>query len=133
MRNNNRPKGFERAKKTAQEFARDKEKTKYLLDEAVDKAERHKKFLQGIWSDLQALIRMLRAWIRGEYRQVPWQTIVFAIAGIVYFVNPFDLIPDFIPGSGFLDDATVLGFVIKSIKNEVDQFLQWERAQKLTS
>lgn len=121
------PKGFSKAADTAREFARDPEKTGYLLDEAVQKAERTRTLVAGIWDDLQTLIRLVRTWISGDYGVAPWQTIVFAIAGIVYFVNPFDIVPDFLPGAGYLDDATVVGFVLKSIKKDIEQFLNWER------
>lgn len=125
----NEPNGFHSARDTAEEFARDKDKTTYLLDEAMRKAEQSQARLAAVWEDLQTLIRMARAWVAGRYREVSWQTIVFIIAGIVYFVNPFDFVPDFIPGAGLLDDATVIGFVIKSLKREIDQFLVWESQQ----
>ena len=124
-----KPEGFENAQDKAQEFFKDKEKTGHLLDEALRKAERNKNVLENIWVDLQALLRLTKAWLKNEYTQIPWQTIVFAIAGIIYFVNPFDIVPDFIPGAGYLDDATVIGFVIKSIRREIKQFLDWEKAQ----
>ncbi len=127
-----KPEGFENAQDKAQEFFKDKEKTGHLLDEALRKAERNKNVLENIWVDLQALMRLTKAWLKNEYTQTPWQTIVFAIAGIIYFVNPFDFVPDFIPGAGYLDDATVIGFVIKSIRREIRQFLDWEKAQSLT-
>jgi uncharacterized membrane protein YkvA (DUF1232 family) len=41
-------------------------------------------------------------------------------------LNPFDVAPDFIPGIGYLDDAVVLGFVVNSIKKELERFLRWE-------
>lgn len=128
-----KPQGFENAESKAQEFAKDKEKTGHLLDEALRKAERNKSVLENIWEDLQALIRLSKAWLKGNYIQTPWQTIVFAIAGIIYFVNPFDIVPDFIPGAGYLDDATVIGFVIKSVKRDIEQFLLWEQTQDLSS
>lgn len=126
---NKRPEGFETAQDTAEEFAKDKEKTVHLLNEALKKAERNKNVLENIWIDLQALIRLTKAWLKNEYTQTPWQTIVFAIAGIIYFVNPFDIMPDFIPGAGYLDDATVISFVIRSIKGDIKRFLDWEKAQ----
>ncbi|MFQ5604051.1 MAG: YkvA family protein [bacterium] len=126
---NRKPEGFEHAQKTAENFAQDKEKTGHLLNEAIKKAQRNQTLLKSIWEDLQALFRLLKAWRRGQYPDIPWQTIVFAIAGVVYFVNPFDIIPDFIPGSGYLDDATVIGFIIKSIQNDIKQFTQWEKTQ----
>ena len=130
MNKNNIPEGFENARKTAKEFVKDIKKTSYLLEEAVKKAERHKNVLENIWDDLQTLFRLLKAWLKGGYPHAPWQTIVFAVAAIIYFVNPFDFVPDFIPGAGYLDDATVIGFVIKSIKKEIEQFLAFENQQK---
>jgi uncharacterized membrane protein YkvA (DUF1232 family) len=37
-----------------------------------------------------------------------------------------DLVPDFIPGLGYLDDVTVIGFVMNSIRKDVDRFKFWE-------
>lgn len=130
---NQKPQGFTKAQSTAEEFVRDKQKTGHLLDEALRKAESNKSVLEGVWDDLQSLIRLGKAWLKGDYTQTPWQAIVFAIAGIIYFVNPFDIMPDFIPGAGYLDDATVIGFVIKSIKRDIKQFLAWEQAQSATA
>ncbi|MFQ5637966.1 MAG: YkvA family protein [bacterium] len=121
-----KPAGFDSAQHTAEEYAHDREKASYLLEEAEKKAERHKRVLEKVWTDLQSLIRMAKAWIRGEYKEMPWQTIIFAMAGIIYFVNPFDIVPDFLPSVGFLDDATVIGFVLKSIKQDIEEFLHWE-------
>jgi len=120
-------KEFKSAKQKAEEFAQDKEKTGYLLEEAAAKAKRNRSVLDDVWRDLQTLFRLLKAWKNGEYA-LPIQSIVFALAGIVYFVNPFDIVPDFIPFSGYLDDATVLGFVLRSIKNDINQFIEWEKA-----
>lgn len=126
MNKDNQPKGFRQAKQKAEELLIDQETAGYLLTEAEEKAQRNKSVLENIWEDLQSLIRLGRAWKAGTYREIPWQSIVFAIAGVIYFVNPFDLVPDFIPGAGYLDDATVIGFVVKSLKQDILRFLQWE-------
>jgi len=55
--------------------------------------------------------------------------LLYALAGVVYFVNPFDILPDFLLGLGFLDDASVIAFVMKSIKSELDRFAEWEKGQ----
>ena len=123
------PEGFENARSKAEEYLKDEEKTKTILEEAETKANKNKFALDLVWQDLQALIRLVRAWKIGNYDQVPWKTIVFAIAGMIYFVNPFDVVPDFLPVAGYLDDATVIGFVIKSIKDDIDRFLSWENGE----
>ena len=46
-----------------------------------------------------------------------------AIAGaLAYVVFPIDLIPDFIPGVGFIDDIFVVGIVMKSLTDEIQRF-----------
>ncbi len=120
-----KPEGFDGARKSAEEFVKDKEKTDYLLGEALEKAERNKNSLKKFWGDLQALIGLGKGWITGNYTDVPVKTILLVIAAIIYFVNPFDVVPDFLPGIGYLDDATVIGFVIGSIKDDIEAFKNW--------
>lgn len=117
---------FRQAKTQAQAFAQDRRKTGQLLADVLTKAYRHRGKLQSIWEDLMSVCRMLKAWSKGEYRSIPWKTIVLSLATVIYFLNPLDVIPDFIPGVGYLDDAVVLGFVVNSIRKELEKFLQWE-------
>ena len=47
--------------------------------------------------------------------RTPFQVKAIAIAALVYFISPIDLIPDFIPGVGFADDAAAFAAAIASI------------------
>ena len=77
-----------------------------------------------------ALLRLLQAYLHGEYTRIPWASVVSATAAVLYFVMPIDLIPDFIPVGGFVDDASVIAFVAAQIREDLDRFLQWEAAQE---
>jgi uncharacterized membrane protein YkvA (DUF1232 family) len=45
------------------------------------------------------------------------------IAGaLAYAVMPMDVIPDFIPGMGFVDDAFVLSTIMKKIGDEIERY-----------
>ena len=125
---NSREKAFERAKKKAENVARDPEKVKKIIDSALHKATATKTSsqFQEISDKLQALVRMLRSWINRDYRIIPWQTIILSITAIVYFVTPFDAIFDFIPFLGFADDVAVLTAVLASINHDLDKFMEWE-------
>jgi uncharacterized membrane protein YkvA (DUF1232 family) len=41
------------------------------------------------------------------------------LAGLAYFANPQDLIPDHVPALGFLDDAIMVKFVEEEFKHEL--------------
>jgi len=53
--------------------------------------------------------------------------VYMTIAGaLAYVVLPIDVIPDFIPGFGFIDDLFVVGFVMKSLTEEVERFKHYK-------
>ncbi len=122
----------EKTKNKAEEYVRDPEKAKQLLEEALKKAkekEKSKGSLADLWNSLTALFRLLQAYIRHEYTDIPWGSIVMVVVAIIYFVSPIDLIPDWIPIAGYIDDAAVIAFVIRQIKVDLDNFIKWEAEQ----
>lgn len=75
--------------------------------------------------DFRVLIRLVVAYARGHYREIPPDALVVVVAGLVYVVSPVDLIPDFMPG-GFADDAAVIVWIVKTVRAELDAFRAWE-------
>ena len=114
---------FEQLKKRAESLLKDPEAAMKVVDEAARKANREGKKIEAVRKDFSNLIQMLKAYFRGEYKKLPWTTIVSSIAAILYFLNPFDAIPDFILGFGMIDDATVIAFCLRSIKQDLDKFV----------
>ena len=123
-------KQFGREKRRAREYVNDRQKAAQLIKEAIEKANRNQGALKKLWDQLKALFRLSSAWVKGEYTQVSLKTILWVIAAIIYFVNPFDVIADFIPGVGYVDDAVIIYFVINSIQRDLNKFLKWERSRK---
>ncbi|RZK42258.1 MAG: DUF1232 domain-containing protein, partial [Hymenobacter sp.] len=54
------------------------------------------------------------------------------LAVLIYFLSPIDLIPDFIPVVGLLDDMALVAWFSTSIKHELDKFHTWETAKAAT-
>jgi uncharacterized membrane protein YkvA (DUF1232 family) len=123
------PRGFENARKKAEELINHGERLNQLLQYAINKARKQKEKIQEVTEELIALIELVKAYTKGEYRSVPWKVIVYAIAAIVYFVNPIDIIPDFVFGIGFLDDATVIAFVANAIREELKHFAESKKVE----
>jgi len=65
---------------------------------------------------------LLRDYARGNYRSIPWWSVASVAAGLSYVLLPTDLIPDFIPGIGFLDDAAVLAAVMAGIREDLKKY-----------
>jgi uncharacterized membrane protein YkvA (DUF1232 family) len=82
--------------------------------------------------DLVLLVRLVRAWALGQYTAVPWKSILYAVAALLYFLNPIDLIPDAIVGIGFIDDAAVAAAVVSAIHADLQTFRQWEETTELS-
>ncbi|MEN6528556.1 MAG: DUF1232 domain-containing protein [Anaerolineaceae bacterium] len=92
-------------------------------DDAVKKAkvyEKNREPLEEVWIYLTAFFRLLKAYIRKDYRDITLVSMVLVISAIIYFVMSIDLIPDILPG-GFIDDVTVIGFVVKTDKGRFGQ------------
>lgn len=79
--------------------------------------------------DMRTLLRLIRAYASGDYRDVSLESMGLVVAAVAYVVSPLDFIPDFVPGIGGLDDLTVLGFALKAVRQELDEFLAWEAGQ----
>jgi len=77
--------------------------------------------------DAVVLLRLVRETLAGRYRRLPAAGLLAVVAGLIYFINPLDLIPDVLPMLGFADDAAILLWVTRQVRNEIASFTAWER------
>ena len=118
---------FGRALTDARSCIDDSETLRALFGEAAKKAARiPKEPFKENWAYLQTMLRLVRAHHRGEYVQIPDDALLWIIAALNYLVDPFDLIPDKTPFLGFVDDATVVEFVVDRTRETLDDFMTWE-------
>lgn len=110
----------------AEEKLKDPDQVEKILQQLEKKLE----LIPGVgdWiADVPAVISLVRSFIRGEYTDIPIGSIIAAVAAILYIVAPVDLIPDFIPGAGLIDDAAVFVACWKLIHDDVDKYQAWRK------
>ncbi|MGI4869765.1 MAG: YkvA family protein [Janthinobacterium lividum] len=126
---------FKKFLAAAESYIKQPSRLKTLLLDAFNKAREQKEIgalAHEAWETLQSLFRLIKLSVSGEYTGVPSTTVAAAIAVLIYFISPIDLIPDFIPVVGLLDDMALLAWFSTSIKHELDKFHDWESAKAAT-
>jgi uncharacterized membrane protein YkvA (DUF1232 family) len=82
---------------------------------------------ESVLDDLRATWRMIRAYLRGDYRDVRLRSVLAVVTGVLYFLSPIDLIPDLFLLLGFTDDVVVVSLVFTVLRQELSGFRAWER------
>ncbi len=72
---------------------------------------------------------MLREVLHGSYR-MSVLTMIVAIVSIAYIIWPFDLIPDFIPVLGWVDDGLVLYLLLSRLVKETQRYTRFKAMER---
>ena len=97
------------------------------LAKKADRVEGKGKAGREVRGKVFVLARLLRAVASGRYRALPWKAAASIVSAVLYFVNPADIIPDFVPFTGLLDDFSILVWTYNAVQDELEKFLEWER------
>ncbi len=97
-------KAFTQTLKRAETTLRDPKQTAKLVAQARKKLSENPDRLGEAVDELEALIRLIQAYAKGDYRDVPWTTLVAAAGAVIYFVMPLDPSPT--PWSGSATPTT---------------------------
>ncbi|WP_010228643.1 YkvA family protein [Gillisia marina] len=95
-------------------------------EEAINKKITSSNMLEKYTELAKIMFGMLKDYRKGIYTEVPWFTIASIAFGFLYVLNPLDIIPDFIPGLGYIDDLAVLSFGLRFIETDLHNYLDWK-------
>ncbi len=115
------------AEKHAKTLLQDPVSVENMAKKAQEKLRRHGEKLGDVKQGLGVLIRMLRSWAGGKYKGISAASLVILAGTVLYFLNPFDVIPDFLPLIGYTDDISLIVFAISRLKGEFEKFEEWEQ------
>ena len=80
---------------------------------------------------IPVMISLVKNYAQGKYTTVPYGTILAVLSALIYFLSPIDIIPDFIPLAGYLDDMAVVGLCMNMVKIDIETYDKWRQSQGL--
>lgn len=101
-------------------------------EQKIEDKFRNNDSMSGYLAKAKSMFSLIRDYWSGNYRQVPWKTIAAVAGALLYVLMPFDLIPDFIPVAGFLDDAGVIAACLTLVSDDLVDYEKWKLHQDHT-
>jgi uncharacterized membrane protein YkvA (DUF1232 family) len=99
----------------------------------LDRRDRVKRELRSIPERMLKLanqaslvLELLDDYRDGTYREIRWRSLAVAAAALLYSVSPSDVVPDFLPVLGQLDDAFVLGLGMHMIRGDLQAYVRFK-------
>ena len=79
---------------------------------------------------IPVMASMIRSYLKKEYTLAPMGTLLAILGALLYFMSPIDLVPDIIPGLGYLDDAAVVALCWKWVSADVQAYERWQEERR---
>ena len=117
------------ARRRAGRILRSATATRWLVQAVFNRSDQFRARLGDTFADLILLASLLRDWVTGRYRTVPWGTLLTITGALVYFLMPLDAIPDPIVALGLMDYVAVISRTLKLTRTDLDRYQQWRNEQ----
>ena len=75
--------------------------------------------MEKVTKQVELVLELARDYHEGTYVAVPWYSLAGAVLGLLYAINPADLVPDSVPILGSVDDIIVLALVTRLLRKDL--------------
>ena len=73
------------------------------------------------------MMSLVKSYVKKEYTELPIATMISVVVALIYFLSPVDLIPDFIPGAGYIDDGTIIVACLAFMRTDLEDYRKWRK------
>lgn len=82
---------------------------------------------KGAFLELIDNVKLLYSLLTDKRWNLAWKTKAIILGALIYFISPADMLPDFIPFLGYIDDTAVLAAVMKMLMSEIDEYREFRK------
>jgi uncharacterized membrane protein YkvA (DUF1232 family) len=87
--------------------------------------------LGRFFTDARLLLALVRDFWTKKYRLVPYGIVAAIVFALIYVANPLDIIPDFLPFIGEIDDAAIFGACLILVERDLRKYQEWREGHLL--
>lgn len=110
----------------AEEILKDPEKMERFL-ERLERKLKKVPVLGDSLANIPMMISLVRSFVKKEYTDIPIGSVIAVVGALLYFLSPIDIIPDGIPGVGYVDDGAVIVGAIKLVHDDIVEYEEWQK------
>ena len=103
------------------------EKVAQAKDDTLNKV-KNVSVLAGLLDNIRMAYDLVSDSVTGKYKGVSKSTVMLLAGGLAYLALPIDLVPDFIPVAGWMDDAGVLGWIFARCADEFKKYKEFKNS-----
>lgn len=96
------------------------------VDEVRERAVKERHTHPRMERHVELSLRLLSDHAEGLCPQIPYHTISLLAVAMLYFIDPLDVIPDWIPGIGTSDDALIFELAFELGRPGIERYCTWK-------
>ena len=98
-------------------------------EEKAEQMAKESSFLRQYWKDVKTSFALLKDWYMGNYTKIPFRMVTSIAGAILYLVSPLDVVPDWVPFGGLLDDVLVLAAIFALSRRDLEEYVKWAQPE----
>ena len=84
------------------------------------------KRMRKVANQTELVVELIDDVREGTYRELPWRSVAVATAALLYSVSPADLVPEFVPLLGAVDDMLVMALATRWIERDLRAYCRFK-------